>query len=185
MENIFEPILDKDEKVIKTFKPHKGKMFLSFFLSWFFVWVWIVFAALGALLSDYDGNYNPDNWGLAIGVAVSVAIVCIGLNVLFFVLCYKNTYYAYTNKRVIIRKGIIGVDYKSLDMSMIGAVTVNVSILDKIVHKNTGSIGFGSMASPIGGESGHMFRFMHITNPYETYKEIKNVIDEHKNSKKD
>ena len=26
MEKIFEPILDKDEKVIKVFKPHKAKM---------------------------------------------------------------------------------------------------------------------------------------------------------------
>ena len=184
MENIFEPILDQDEKVIKTFKPHKGKMFASFFLSSFFVWLWIAFAGFMGAMSDYDGEFVKENWWIALIVVGSIVLVSVGLTVLFFALCYKNTYYAYTNKRVIIRKGIIGVDYKSLDMSMIGAVTVNVSVLDKIIRKNTGSIAFGSMASPIGGESGHMFKFAHILSPYETYKEIKNVIDEYKNSKK-
>ena len=96
-----------------------------------------------------------------------------------------GTYYAYTNKRVIIRKGIFGVDYKSLDMSMIGAVDVSVTLLDKIVHKNTGTIAFGSMANPMGNQNGFMFKFAHVYNPYETYKEIKTVIDEFKNKKKD
>ena len=183
MDNIFEPILDKDEKVIKTFKPHKGKMFVSFFLSWFIAWFWVDFVALLGLLTDEEGNFAPNEWWIIAIVVVSVALIFIGITILFFALSYKNTFYAYTNKRVIIRKGIIGVDYKSLDMSMIGAVTVNVSVIDKIVHKNTGTIGFGSMASPMGGESGHVFKFTHIKAPYETYKEIKSVIDEYKKNK--
>ena len=61
--------------------------------------------------------------------------------------------------------------------------TVNVNILDKIINKNTGTISYGSMASPVGGQNGPMFRFANIINPYETYKEIKGVIDEYKNKK--
>ena len=126
--------------------------------------------------------YLIDRWIFIIVIA-SILIVCIGLTFLFFKLSYKNTYYAYTNKRVIIRKGIIGVDYKSLDLDMIGVVTVNVGVLDKIMQKNTGTICYGSMASPVGGQNGPMFRFSHIVNPYEIYKEIKTVIDEYKNKK--
>ena len=183
MEKIFEPILDKDETVIKVFKPHKAKMFISISLTWFFCWFWLLLVSVIGLLTDIEGNYSPADWWVFIIVILGILIICMSLNVLFFALSYKNTYYAYTNKRVIIRKGIIGVDYKSLDMDMIGAVTVNVGILDKLVHKNTGTISYGSTASPVGGQNGPMFKFSHITTPYETYKEIKSVIDEHKAKK--
>ena len=183
MENVFEPILDKDEKVIKIFKPHKAKMFVSMSLTWFFCWIWILLISLLGLLTSFEESYNPAEWWLFVIVIASILIVCVGLTFLFFTLSYKKTYYAYTNKRVIIRKGIIGVDYKSLDLDMIGVVTVNVGVLDKIMRKNTGTISYGSMASPVGGQNGPMFRFAHIVDPYETYKEIKGVIDEYKNKK--
>lgn len=32
MEELFEKILDKDEKIVKVFKPHKGKFFCSILL---------------------------------------------------------------------------------------------------------------------------------------------------------
>ncbi len=183
MENIFEPILDRDEKIVKIFKPHKGKTFLSIILGWLFCWVWLLFPVIFGLITDVDGNFIGIAWWIPTLAALGVVIVFMVLSILFASLTYKNTYYAYTNKRVIIRKGIFGVDYKSLDMSMIGAVTVNVSVLDKIMAKNTGTIAFGSMASPIGGQTGFMFRFANITMPYETYKEIKNVIDDKKSEK--
>ncbi len=183
MENIFEPILDSDETVVKVFKPHKGKTFLSIILAWLVCWIWFLAPIIAGLITDEAGNFVAREWWLLLCVIGGYIAIFVGLSILFAALCYKNTYYAYTNKRVIIRKGIFGVDYKSLDMSMIGAVTVNVSVLDKIVRKNTGTIAFGSMASPIGGQNSYLFRFAHIVAPYETYKEIKNVIDDFKNKK--
>ena len=103
---------------------------------------------------------------------------------MFTAIYYKNLYYAYSNKRIIIRSGIFGVDYRSLDMGMIGAVNVYVSLYDKIIHKNTGSISFGSTASPmVSAKGGSSYNFSHIVMPYETCKEIKYYIDEFKNSK--
>ena len=183
MEKIFEPILDADEKVVKAFKPHKGKMYTSMLLAWIFSWIWILLIAVLGLCTDYEGNFVPAEVLTVLLVVGAILVVCLAITILFVSLVYKNTYYAYTNKRVIIRKGIFGVDYKSLDLGMIGAVEVNVSLLDKIVHKNTGSIGFGSMASPMGTANATMFKFSHIANPYETYKEIKSVVDEFKNKK--
>lgn len=186
MEKIFEPILDADEKVVKVFKPHKGKMFTSSLLASFACWFWtIIVAVIGMLTDPETGEFTPKEWWIVAVVCIGIVVFFVGLTVLFTALTYKNTYYAYTNKRVIIRKGIFGVDYKSLDMSMIGAVDVSVSLIDKIVCKNTGTIAFGSMANPMGNQNGFMFKFAHISKPYETYKEIKTVIDEFKNSKKD
>lgn len=186
MEKIFEPILDSDENIVKVFKPHKGKLFTSNLLASFFCWCWILIPAIIGMLTDPEtGEFTPTEWWIVVGVCLGIVILFTGITILFTALSYKNTYYAYTNKRVIIRKGIFGVDYKSLDMSMIGAVDVSVTLLDKIVHKNTGTIAFGSMANPMGNQNGFMFKFAHVYNPYETYKEIKTVIDEFKNKKKD
>ena len=182
MEKIFEPILDENEKVLKVFKPHKGKMFTSYFVAGFCSWIWIFAVAIIGLFTDPEVNTSPTDWWVILLVVLGVLIVFALITILFFALSYKNTYYAYTNKRIIIRKGIFGVDYKSLDMGMIGAVEVNVSLLDKIVNKNTGSICFGSMASPINANA-YMFKFAHISTPYDLYKEIKSTVDEFKNKK--
>lgn len=185
----FEPILDKDEKVLKTFKPSKVKMYWSAIFSAFFVslifllcFMFMIAGALGEQQGDVTVITSQSMlYGFLIGFCGGLVVVMV-LTLIFVTLSYKNTYYAYTNKRVIVRRGIIGVDYKSLDMNMIGIVTVNVSILDKILMKNTGSIQFGSMANPIGGNH-LLFGFMHISDPYGVYKEVKNVIDEKKSGK--
>ena len=64
-------------------------------------------------------------------------------------------------------------------MQMIGATNVHVSILDKLVRKNTGSIVFGSNSAPIVGQ-GSVFIFKDIVDPYNESKEIKKTIDEYK-----
>jgi len=95
-----------------------------------------------------------------------------------------NLHLAYTNKRIIIRTGVFGIDYKGLDLKAIDAVNVYVSFFDKLVKKNTGSLKFGSKASPIvnyGNGSGG-YRFNHVENPYGLYKEIKEYIDTAKKS---
>ena len=109
-----------------------------------------------------------------IWVPVVIYLALILIIFLFTLVHYKNVYYAYTNKRVIIRSGIFGIDFHTLDMGMIGAVNVHVSLLDKILMKNTGTLTFGSTASPVvSANGGASYKFTHILMPYETCKEIK------------
>ena len=177
----FENMLDKDEKIVKVFKPNKTKFF---FANLFFAGItFLVFTLLGVLvfLCPEEG-YEPSVLGAVLCVAGYVFVMLV-----FWLLAYvyyKNLFYAYTNKRVIVRSGIFGVDYKSLDMAMIGAVDVYVSLLDKMLRKNTGTIAFGSMASPMyHANGGSSYRFSHVVMPYETCREIKETIDEYKNKK--
>ena len=178
MEKLFERILDDDEKIEKVIKPHKGKYFFSVMFYWGLLLT--VFAIMGILMVLYpDEGVTIEK--LYVLIPIGIWVGCMLIVLLFAWIHYKNLYYAYTNKRVIIRSGIFGVDFKSLDMGMIGAVNVYVSLIDKIVRKDTGSIMFGSTASPIGGQNaGAGYRFNHIKMPYETCKEVKTFIDEYK-----
>ena len=179
MEKLFEKILDDDEKIIKVFKPNKAKYFISTLLVWGLLFA--IFAIMGifmVLFPEEGVEVKKIYLLIPIGLWVGGILVIF----LFAWLHYKNLYYAYSNKRVIIRSGIFGVDFKSLDMSMVGAVNVYVSLIDKILRKDTGSIMFGSTASPIsyGQNASSGYRFNHIKAPYETCKEIKSSIDSNK-----
>lgn len=184
MEKLFENILDKDEKIEKVFKPQKAKFFFSVFLYWGITFLFFALVGVFAVLFPDEGM-EVELVYLLIPIGIWIALMLLAF--LFAWIYYKNIYFAYTNKRIIIRSGIFGVDFKSLDMSMIGAVNVYVSLIDKLVHKNTGSISFGSTASPIGynQSSAAAYKFSHIANPYETYKEIKSFIDDYKKHMKD
>ena len=174
MEKLFERILDDDEKIEKVLRPNKCKYFFSNLLLWGLTYGLFLITGLIGVLAD---DYNP----IYVLIPIGIWVVMMLFTWLFMAIYYKNLYYAYTNKRIIIRSGIFGVDFKSLDMSMIGAVNVYVSLVDKILRKDTGSIMFGSTASPIGGQNaGAGYRFNHIVAPYETCKEIKTSIDNYK-----
>lgn len=181
MEELFNNILDQDEKIIKVFKPHKGKLYFSTLFCFGLMWLFLLsFSILGILFPEEGVNKDP----ILVLIPIGVFVLFMLLTWLFTAIYYKNLYFAYSNKRVIIRSGIFGVDYRSLDMGMIGAVNVYVSLFDKIIHKNTGSISFGSTASPmISSKGGSSYNFSHIVLPYETCKEIKFYIDEFKNKK--
>lgn len=185
MEEYFKAVLDDDEKVINITKPKKSIMYAkSMIIS--SIWILFIFACafVGILLEMLEdpevielGNQSTVVWVLILLCIVLPLVINLLIQWALMHVSYKNTFYGYTNKRVIIRKGIFGVDYKSLDLKMIGATMVNVTLLDKLLKKNTGSINFGSMASPLGGATmvGN-FVFANIEKPYELYKEIKTHI---------
>ncbi|MGN0960568.1 MAG: PH domain-containing protein [Christensenellales bacterium] len=170
MENIFDLILDKDETIVEIFKPNKVK---TYFKSIFCMTIFLLFFMVPFCLSLFipEEGYEPLSaiWCL---LPIGIFLICEIVFILLLNLHYKKTFYAYTNKRILIRTGVIGVDYKCLDLKSIGAMDVYVSLLDKIVGKNTGTLRFGSMSSPItNGATSYMFA--HITSPYEVYKRLK------------
>lgn len=105
------------------------------------------------------------------------------LSFVFSIVYYKNRFYALTNKRLIIRSGILGIDFKSLDFDKIGAIDVQVSVVDKILARNTGSVKCGSAASPLVNNQSGYFYLSNVEKPYELYKEIQHLIEEIKNKK--
>ncbi len=182
MDNIFEPILDKDEKVIKIFKPHKGVLFFkSIFLTvllLLFFYAFILIALIGSSIEQGNNELITSSVLMSLLGFFCVLIGVLIIQILLLIVYYKNIFFGYTNKRIVIRKGIFGVDFKSLDISMIGASTVHVSLIDKILRKDTGTLNFGSMASPMMNSNGgiNSFTFSNVTKPYEIYQEIKNYI---------
>ena len=169
--NLFDNILEKNEKVIKIIKPNKLKLFIS----WLGYALWVnVFIAIMGISMFLDTNLGWEYYMIFVGIIVVIFIVTAILAQIY----YKNNYFAYTNARILIRSGIIGIDYKSLDMRYVGALNVRVGFWDKVLKQETGTITFGSMSSPMASSKAVGYNFAHVEKPYELYKEMKQVVEE-------
>lgn len=175
METMFNDILEKDEKIVKTYKPNKQKYWFSVHFSVIICNLWWYFMAMPFGIPEDGKKFSSKALWIALGVALGLSVITHLLTIVFASLAYSKRFYAYTNKRILIRSGIIGVDYKSLEYKSLTATIVTVSLIDKIVRKNTGSLVFGSPSSPLNGMGAYMFK--HIVKPYDTLREIKEVIE--------
>lgn len=180
MKEMFTDILEKDEKIIKVYKPNQRIFWWSVNLIAFIVVVCCV-AWIPLLYLDPEISRRIIERILWIA---AIAAPIIWLVTLFFArLYYKNRWYAYTNRRVLIRGGIIGIDFKSLQLGDLNATKVYVSWLDKLIGRNTGLIRFGSPSAPLTELGSGSYIFSHIEKPYEIMREIREYIDTNVNKK--
>ena len=172
MDNVFDIVLEKDEQIIEMFKPNKFKLFFKSIFAWTLVlFSFLIPLALGMFDVEGGMDFNKQT-AVYLLIPIGIFVICEVVYILFLNMYYKKTVYAYTNKRLLIRTGVIGVDYKSLDLKSVGAMDVYVSLFDKLLRKNTGTLRFGSMSSPMNS-SASFYQFAHIEKPYEVYKNIK------------
>lgn len=80
---------------------------------------------------------------------------------------YKNIVYAVTDKRVIVRTGLIGLDFENINYTDISNVRADVSVIEKL--RNVGSV-FITTAS------GSTICLASIQEPYQVHKKINKVF---------
>ena len=86
---------------------------------------------------------------------------------------WKNTQYAVTDKRILIRNGLIGYDYKSIYYTEISNVNLRVGMIDKML--GVGDIylslqGYTSKGQPL------MSSIVDIENPEKAFKIIQQAV---------
>lgn len=125
------------------------------------------------ILGVSEGNLAvlvmPHFW---IGLAVFIGFP------LYSILVHKHTYYAITDKRIIIQKGLIGRDFEIIDYDQVTNAEVNVGILDKLLGKNSGSILIstaGSFTYTRQGPVNKPYTLSHVKDPYHVFKFFKDV----------
>jgi hypothetical protein len=168
----FDAVLDYDEKVLWVGNPTvipflmSGLPFLLLGLIW------------GAI--DYFGFIK--HIGTAKGPAFGFMVPFFALhllplwlgvgNMLRLCLVFGNTCYAFTNKRILLRTGFWGIDFKSIDFDRLQEIDVTVNPIENM-------LGVGSLKMFSGGmtaKGAPTFNFfIGIENPYEVYKQLKTV----------
>lgn len=143
----------------------------------------------------YTSNGQPKQIS---GPVVGIAIIVIGLLIVslsFFSDMVKA--YAITQKRVVIKSGLIGTDFKSIPFDQIKNVVVDVGLIGKIFHVGSVKIDIGKTKTYSSGvDSGRrhgpgmgtirtktMYDVLkHIDQPYDVYTHLHRVLEGRKES---
>lgn len=189
MDNLFNGILGKDEEIIKIIKPSKKKTILGglFRLLIMLLFLAIVLIPLIVTITVFYKNGDSelqDHFLKSMIPVISfvglIFLIMVIILVIYPLISYRNLYYCYTNKRLIIRSGIFGIDFNDLNMNHVGGAAVKVSFIDRMLKPATGSIIFASISG--SNQKSASFSFLNVENPYELYQIIKEYIDKHKNA---
>jgi len=169
----FHTVKDADENFIWVGEP----MFFPFLCTG------IHFLIIGLLWGaiDYFGfiQHMGSQKGFPVGFAVPFFTLHLFpfwgsiLNMLRLILVHKNTFYAITNKRVMMRSGFWGIDFNAVDYDKISDIQVTVNPLENILGVGTIRISAGkvsSKGSPLTDD------FIAVKNPYEVFKKLKTVM---------
>ena len=180
-------ILDDGEQVVASIRPNKKRFVtLNVLLICLITAIPMIPCFIVGLLGALDVIRFVDETGAKDWIAPVGFLVFAGVSFLMAVafivsgiVRYSKTLFVITNKRLIVRSGFIGVDYKSLHLEDVTASAVRVGLLDKLCKPNTGTLLFGAASSPIYDQrNGHAlaFGFFHVDDPYDLYKRVKTYL---------
>lgn len=170
----FQGVLDQDEQVLWVGKPKWTPFMLTGvpFLILGMIWGVLDFGFIGAM--------RGDNFHAGPGLLFVIPFFALHLfpfwgsilNMVRLALVHGNTFYAFTNKRLLLRTGFWGTDFKAIDFDRIQDLTVTVNPIENMmgvgtIKAFTGS--FGSKGAPV------FDRFIAIEQPYEVFKRLKQV----------
>ena len=130
-----EDVLDKNETVLLRLKPNKKAYIWSSILKMMpLALLWAAFDITFIVLMAKEGeSMGPGLWFMIPFFLLHLAPVWIWLGqIITSAIGYKNIEYVFTEKRIVIKTGIIGIDFKSVFYSEIEGIKVNVGLIEKL-----------------------------------------------------
>jgi hypothetical protein len=164
----FDSIKDRDEEIYWTEKP---KLVPYLFSGTFAALFTIAFGVVWLLIARSSVKENDTNtYFWLFGLFPLLQGLYIFLKKL---LSYPNTAYGYSNKRVMMRTGFIGTDFKTIDYDKISDIEVTVNFLERML--NVGTIRFfsGRTQTDENVTTKLYDSWSAISNPYEVFKMVK------------
>jgi len=166
----FGSIIDNDEEILWTGQPK----FFPFILTGLaqgilpvaFGIIWLV----GSLNLKPENDFSVFKYIWLMGLIPLLIGIYVFLN---RILSFSNTAYCYSNKRVMMRTGFIGTDFKTIDYDKISDIEVTVNVIERIF--NVGSVRFfcGEVQSTKNNTTNIYDNWSSIENQYEIFKMVK------------
>ena len=166
----FDSVKDDDEEILWIDKPKFIPYAFTGLAAGFGIVIFVAMYFLVNRAFEQIGTSNTFSiWFVAIPVGLSLFTL---LQKLF---SYSNTSYALTNKRVMMRTGFMGTDFKSIDYDKISDIEVTVNFVERAF--NVGTIKFFSGRTQTNdATTTKLFdNWEAISNPYEVFKQVKKV----------
>lgn len=166
-----QDMLEKDETILWEGKPKKSAFICSAFIKMLpIAIIWLAFDLFFIVnISKFSGEMEGFTLMFIIFFIIHLAPVWIWLyNIIHAALAHKNIHYALTDKKIIIRSGVIGIDFKMVNYAEVSGVRCNVGLLDKLFK--VGDIYIKSINQSIVIND--------IKNPYEVYNRLVKIVND-------
>lgn len=165
-----EEMVGPDEQILWRGKPKKRAFLINAFTKMLpIALIWLLFdgAFIGLMIGTMDEIPAPVKIFMAVFFLFHLAPVWIWLShVLTANRQHENLEYAFTQKRIIIKSGIIGIDFKNIYYSEIDSVNLRVGLVDRI--EKVGDIYIKS----IGGAN----VLYDLENPYSLTEKLQKIV---------
>lgn len=175
----FDSIKANNETILWVGSPQ----FIPYLFSGFWASLFsIVFAILWILMSNTlasNAERNGLNWSY-LQYFGYLPLIQVAYGILHKFLSFSKTRYAYTTDGIMMRTGMFGTHFLAISYDKLADIQVETSILERLF--NTGTIRFHS--GKINDDEGHLTKLYDdwsaLENPYEVFKQIKQVAFEGK-----
>lgn len=175
-ENEFRDILDRNERIIWSEKPNLIVHLASGFPLLIIGILWGIMDIFFISNFMFSGFGSPFNF-LTIFFLFHMMPLWFGVgNMIRLIFVYKNTFFAYTDKRVIVKTGFMGVDYKIKDFYNIGNVEVNINPIENMLGVGTIRIDEEVVVTQNNNRRRTGNRLYGIQRPYEVFKALKETV---------
>lgn len=165
-----EDVIGSDEQILWSGKPKKRAYLINAFTKMLpIALIWLIFDGgfIGLMIGTMDEIPAPVKIFMAVFFLFHLAPVWIWLShVLTANRQHENLEYAFTQKRIIIKSGIIGIDFKNIYYSEIDSVNLRVGLVDRI--EKVGDIYIKS----IGGAN----VLYDLENPYTLTEKLQKIV---------
>lgn len=136
-QNAVEDILEKDEKILQRLKPNAKVIRLeAIFKGMPLALLWFSIDAIFIVTMFTTGAVEEAPWMIAFMIgffALHLLPVWLYIaNLIKNLAGYKNIEYVFTDKRIIIRSGLVGIDFKSIYYTSLESVNLKVGLFDRL-----------------------------------------------------
>ncbi len=174
LQNIDE-ILSDDERLLWKGKPKKSAYVLNAFMRMLpFALIWLVIDVGFIIMLTQIGAELPTFAIVILCVFFAFHLLPVWIwisNVITANKAHKNLEYAFTDKRIIVKSGIIGIDFKNVYYNEISSVNLRVGLVDKMMK--VGDIYIKGL--------GNATVLYDLENPYFITQKIQKIISDIKN----
>ena len=170
----FESIRNVDEKILWVGRPKSVPYIFSGVMSGILI---VLFGAIW-ILTSYNINSDNAEGGTSQNYFWLFGLIPLVQGVYSFlnkILSYPNTAYAYSDKRVMMRTGFIGADFKVVDYDKISDIEVTVNAIERMYNVGTIKFFSGRTQTDDGNTTKLYDTWIAIENPYEVFKIVKQV----------
>ncbi len=179
-------VLEPEEKIIWQDVINRKVLFFQMASAFLAVILVSTFFFLQATVKYTSNNQPASSTGFNFGLIILAAGFVLSL--LGFFSNYVKVY-VITNKRLLIRSGLIGTDFNSIYFTEVKTADVNVGLIGKIFSVGTISIDTGKVKSVSSGNNNQntnvvpvFDKLLYIDKPYEVYQYFQTTLSERQES---